>query len=842
MKMTTITLFRRIILIGSLLLVGGFLPQPITAAPFSAPKTSTAFFIENSGQFDPSANFLLENGLARLWITRQGLWLSWLDASLDTTPEHETQTSANLRISFIGANPNPTLLAKNRLDARVNYLTGDRAVSALTWQKVIYKDIYPGIDLVLSAAPDDASQTPFSWRLQTRPGADIAQVRLQIEGAVGITADSTKLSLDTGHGMAQIPLVKLPGQVNSDFAINPQMLEVKDGLFQVSMPLAVDPQSESAIQQTDSGGIEYSTYLGGSAWEVGQDIAVAPDGSVYIVGTTASTDFPTTTGVFDRRVAQVDAFISKFDPINNRLVFSTILGGKSIDSAYAIALQGDQPYITGDTQSPDFPTTPNALDNTCGSDGACNTSAQGPSTDAFLARISADGTRLVYSTYLGGQDEDRGYAVTVDDQRVYLTGITYSADFPAEGYKRGGDLFVASFDQTYQLSYATLLGGSDVDAGFGIATRQGTVYVTGETSSPDFPAEGYQGGRDLLLASLGQDGALRGITLVGGAGEDRGNAITLDSSGRIQVTGYTSSADLPATIGAYAGLGDALVLLADPQGSLTQLAYIGGTGYDEGLTVQTSSGDVIIGGVTTSADLPTTPDTFQATLGSKLDGFLLQLNPSADVNSRLVYSSFLGGSGDDSIQALALGAENQIYLAGYTQSTDFPVTQDALSANIKSSQDSFLTRLNISESPVPLSTAAPPTRTPTSLPNSSLVTQTPPAQLPEATSPNETVLAPQTSTLTSEMPPIAATSQPGLPSKTATLPERTSSELLNSTPINPTPDISKETSSETVITPTTSIVEKETTSSANGWPWLLGLLLLVATVVTTWLLIRRIRR
>jgi len=311
----------------------------------------------------------------------------------------------------------------------------------------------------------------------------------------------------------------------------------------------------------------YSTYMGGTDRDYGTGIAADSSGSAYVIGFTSSTDFPTANPFQPASGGSTDAFVAKLDAGGTTLNFSTYLGGSSGDWAYGIAVDssGDA-YVTGITYSTDFPTTPGALDTTCGTDGTCN----GGLADAFVTKLNSTGSGLTYSTYLGAGDEDMGLGIAVDSSgNAYVTGNTRSTDFPAIGAFQvlnagGQDAFVAKLDSAgSSLIFSSYLGGSLDDRGWGgiAVDSAGNAYVTGRTQSEDFPtANALQpvlggtlfGTADGFVAKLNAAGsALIYSSYLGGGDDDRGNGIAVDSSGNAYVTGFTSSSDFPSTTGAY---------------------------------------------------------------------------------------------------------------------------------------------------------------------------------------------------------------------------------------------------------------------------------------------------
>jgi hypothetical protein len=240
--------------------------------------------------------------------------------------------------------------------------------------------------------------------------------------------------------------------------------------------------------------LTYSTYLGGSGWDDGYSIAVDSSGSAYVTGDTASTNFPTTNayqGTYGG--GSYDVFVTKISPAGNTLTYSTYLGGSGWDGGYSIAVDSSgSAYVTGDTDSTDFPTN-NAYQGTYG----------GGDEDIFVTKLSPSGNTLTYSTYLGGSVEDWGSGIALDSsENAYVTGVTASTNFPTvnayqETYGGGYyDAFVTKLSPAGNtLSYSTYLGGSDYEDGNAIAVdSSGNAYVTGDTASTDFPTNNaYQG-------------------------------------------------------------------------------------------------------------------------------------------------------------------------------------------------------------------------------------------------------------------------------------------------------------------------------------------------------------
>jgi hypothetical protein len=379
----------------------------------------------------------------------------------------------------------------------------------------------------------------------------------------------------------------------------------------------------------------YSTYLGGSgddtAYQYGGGIAVDSAGNAYLTGGTSSTDFPTTVGAvgpFQRSLGGgFDAFVAKLDPTGSALVYSTYLGGSSFDFGGGIAIDSSgNAYVAGQTYSSDFPLS-NPLQPSFGG-----------SSDAFVASLDPTGSALNYSTYLGGSADDFAYGMAVDGSgNAYVTGRTHSFDFPTpNAYQAvfGGvaDAFVAKLAAGgTSLLYSTYLGGSDMDGAIGIAAdSSGDAYVTGWTYSSDFPKvnplqQNLAGAEDGFVAKLNPAGsALLYSTFLGGSDDDQGYSIAVDSSGNAYVTGYTSSTDFPTASplqDTNAGAEDAFVAKVNSAGSaLIFSTYLGGNGsdYGAGIWVDSSraSGDAYVAGATASTDFPTTTSAYDRTCGT----------------------------------------------------------------------------------------------------------------------------------------------------------------------------------------------------------------------------------
>jgi hypothetical protein len=470
-----------------------------------------------------------------------------------------------------------------------------------------------------------------------------------------------------------------------------------------------------------SGQLVYSTYLGGSSDEQFCQIAIDTAGNVYVTGMTYSSNFPVTSNAFDTSIDldhYIDIFVSKLDATGSTLLYSTYLGGFDYEYSgnIAVDLLGNA-YVTGNTYSSDFPTTPGAFDTTLGS-----------AVPAFVTKLNPSGSALVYSTFLGGNSGfTLGTGIAVDTSgNAYITGYVETADFPVTvnafdtTFNGNEDVFVTKLNPTgTALLYSTYLGGGGDDDSFDIALdNNGNVYVTGQTNSSNYPITlgafdtTYHGNDDVFVAKLStSDSTLFYSTILGGNVNDRGWGIAIDSFGDAYIAGYTSSTNFPVTPGAYDTnnhtLGDIFVTKLNPTGTaLVYSTYLGGNGsegywltpYRKAVDIAIDgSGNTYITGYTSSTDFTVTANAFDTSfnggyyLHDGYDAFVTRLNANG---SGLDYSTYLGGSLDDGGSTIALDNAGNIYVAGSTGSSDFPTTTGAYNITNNGSFDIFITKIN----------------------------------------------------------------------------------------------------------------------------------------------------
>jgi len=465
--------------------------------------------------------------------------------------------------------------------------------------------------------------------------------------------------------------------------------------------------------------VTVASYLGGSEWEEAREVIVLPDGSVLVGAQTSSSDMPTTEGALQRTYAGEDPalgngavfagdlWLGRLAPDGRKLLAATYLGGsKQERNVYGMELDRDGNVVVATaTRSPDAPTTPGAFQPKYG----------GGRSDMLVAKVSADLTRVLWCTFVGGSgDESPRGGLAVDPAGdVVVVGASDSTDFPTTagvvGRKLSGprDSAVSKLRADGStLVFSTLLGGSgedDVIMGVRIGPG-GEIHVAGHTKSVDFPVAGdppqpkLGGGSDAYLATLSADGTriVRATYLGGTKDEYAEHRPWLDREGDFILAGFTSSPDFPVSRSAFQkslkGKGAGFVTKLSRRGDRFAFStLLGGSGAENWLgPLVDAGGNIVVFGSTSSPDLPVTPDAIQPRLRGPEDGAVAVLGPDG---SEVLFATYLGGSGADMIRGAALGPAGEIWLVGRTASADFPVTEGAAQVRSGGKGDAFVVKL-----------------------------------------------------------------------------------------------------------------------------------------------------
>lgn len=637
-------------------------------------------FEPNRGQSDPSVKFVSHVGSGTLFLTQDDAVLVLSEAGKPTTRDRQQSQSrlphqqSVVRMSLIAANPALSITGADELPGKVNYYLGNDSSAWLTgislYRQVIVHNAYPHVDLIYHG---DQGRLEYDFVLA--PGVNSKSIQIGFKGvdAIQVDAEGNLVLQIAGQRLLQpkpVAYQEIEGNRRPVEARYTLDRERRVG-FQVASynrqaALVIDPW------------FSFSGYVGGSGEDSATAIAVDSAGNTYLTGSTNSTNFPIRSSAQPVLGGFFDGFITKFSGTN--LIYSTYLGGADYDSAAGVAVDSaGNAYVAGSTLSKNFPTTPNA-----------SQAVSGGGFDAFVTKFGATGS-ILYSTYLGGSANDLAQAIAVDSVGdAYVTGWTASDNFPTTPRAfqlmraQNEDVFISELDTSGSVLLAsTYLGGVGRDQASGI-TLDGSsnVYLVGTTTSPDFPLiNAVQnsfggGGSDAFAATLDSGlSTLNFSTYLGGSGDDFGVSTTLTSDGGFVVAGVTGSRDFPITNawqGTFGGgVYDGFVTKIDPLGATTVWStFFGGTGDDEALGIAADTADnIAIVGYTNSTNLPLQNQLQNSYGGGLYDAFVAQISGDG---ASLVFSTYLGGIGDDRAFGTAVDTQGTVYVAGSTDSPNFP--------------------------------------------------------------------------------------------------------------------------------------------------------------------------
>lgn len=676
-------------------------------------------FVENAGQWDPEAGWSAPGFYGATWVTRNGELRHALvsrgdcaEASATVAGERPRGVSGEnscrarswvLSERFVGGRVSE-MRGEEPLPAQVSYFLGNAPVrhrsGLITYERLSLGEVWPGVTVTLKA-----TQRTVEKVFEVKPFADPSVIRVVLQDAEALRLNEDgELVVSTGYGdvVFSKPIAwqeegatKKAVQVNYRIDAGTGTYAFALGDYDQTRPLFIDP-------------ILQSTYLGGSAGDSAHSLAISGSGEIYVAGHAYSADFPGTSGgAQPGKTGDYDVFVARLSSDLRTLYQATYLGGSGLDGfnvKLVISPAGDV-YVAGWTLSGDFP----------GTSGGAQPSYAG-NGDTFVAKLSTTLQTLVQATYLGGsQGDDMPAALALSPAGdLYVAGRTWSANFPAtlggaQASKQGpSDAFVAKIRSdltTGAILQATYLGGSrDEDARAVVVANSGDLYVVGWSDSANFPGTfggaqvGNAGNRDAFVTRLnsGLTTIIRS-TYLGGSNADRAGSIAMSSSG-VYVGGVTFSTNFPGTAGGTqptfgGGDGDAFVAKLRPDlGAILQATYLGGSGSEDGAIVRLAgSGDVYVAGPTNSTDFPGTSGGVQESYaGGYRDVYVARLRPDL---SAILQATYLGGNGWDSPNALVIAASGDVYVAGYTESPDLPVTSGGVQPTFGGLSDGFVAQL-----------------------------------------------------------------------------------------------------------------------------------------------------
>ncbi|NOT61898.1 MAG: hypothetical protein HOP19_16915 [Acidobacteria bacterium] len=618
-----------------------------------------------------------------------------------------------LKLRFIGARADVALQANEALSGPSHYLIGNDAAQWQTnvarFARVRYAQLYSGVDAVFYGR---GKQLEYDWVIA--PHADAQQIRFTFAGAEAVRLDESGALMieqgkarlrqhapvafqETAHGRRSVTARYVIGADNViGFAL---------GEYDATLPLVIDPV------------LSYATYFGGSGVDAILALTTDAAGNIYVAGQTTSLNLPLRTPYEDTFGGGTDAFVTKLDPTGARIIFSTYLGGRgTLDRVWDLAVdKSSNIYLTGETNSLAFPTTPNAAQGVRGNG------------DAFVTKLNAQGTALVYSTYLGGNQADEAYGLALDeDNAVYVTGRTESPNFPSinpvQATLRGErDVFVTKLSSVGAFVFSTYLGGAgeiDEEIGFGIAVDAlHQVYVTGATTTVNFPTVNawqprWNGESDAFLLKLDPDASrLLFSTYLGGTEADAGRAVVVDAFGNPCLTGVTASLHFPlrsAWQNIFGGGTDAFVMkFRAAGGSPIFSTRLGGrgdenTGSPNEFTIPVgdiavdSLGALYVTGKTVSENFPV-ERAVQETRRGDNDAFITKFTPGGNALAYSTYfgTSFVGNNGyDERGHDIAVDSQGNAYVAGQMLGNDLFTMLPLQSRTNGGASEGFIARIS----------------------------------------------------------------------------------------------------------------------------------------------------
>jgi len=638
-------------------------------------------FIQNNGQFEDNVSYQTRSTDQVITVFEDGMEFS-----------HNPGNSSVFML-LNGSNPDKKIIGLNPLNGTANFYYGTDPAAWVTGVNitsgVLYEEVYPGIDFRI-AGTEGILKSEFILD----PGADPSQIMLVYQGHTGISINET-----TGNLVIETPARQIVDeapyayqevngtrtQVSCSYLLGPNAtVSFKLGEYNASLPLIIDPV------------MRYSLYFGGDGRDQGNAIAVDDNGYAYFIGTSWSDHLKyfknqeakkaeiSAQGLAPGSVqpyfggGEKDAFVVKIDPDGTNLEYITYIGGSGTDEGTGLVIDKDgYAYVTGGTSSTDFPVK-NAY-----------RSANAGKYDAWMAKIGPTGDELVFSTYFGGEADDFGYGIAIDDKKnVFVTGQTQSWNFPVVNryqlspYGGLSDAFITKFvPEGNSIVYSNFIGGSAYDAGSAVAIdANGYACILGQTESPNFPViKPYQdklkGPFDAFVTKFDPEGKYPASysTYLGGKGWEDGRGIIALPDGSLTVVGITKSSDFPTVNPiqpSLKGLQDGFITTLNPDGSaLSQSTYFGGSLIDTIFGIaRDAAGYIYVVGTTNSPDLPVVR-AYQSKPGGSSDVMIAKFAPGINATQ---YVTYLGGSGIDEGRAIAVTSEGDAYLTGYTESKNFP--------------------------------------------------------------------------------------------------------------------------------------------------------------------------
>lgn len=663
-----------------------------------------AYFIYNQGQVDQQALFYTHTAKYTVWLTHEGLIFDQIENKQteraeknDSVVNEKSALSRDIKRSvssliFHGANPRPKLIPLRMHNHKVNYLIGrDESqwkTNIPTCGAVKYENLYSHIDLQVYSSE---GRIEYDWII--KPGGLVSDIQFEYRNVDNVSVDGQgNLSVQTSFGEFIHARPKAYQNIDGDKIEVAAAFKRKSGNIFIIETGSYDSNNRLIIDP-----LIYSTYIGGSKSDFGEVVATDSKGAVYIGGDTYSADFPTKKPFQGKRNGTRAVFITKIKRTGKKLVYSTYLGGIGLDYARGIAVDSKgNVYIAGSTCSPDFP-----LKN------AFQSKLNGEGSDLFVTKLGPKGNSLIFSTFLGGSAFEQLTDIAVNKQgSVYVAGYTESFDYPMKNPIKGNkdgyrDGFVTKFHpKGNKLIYSTYLGGEDVDRVNAIAVdARGSAYVVGYSASSDFPTKNpfqntLKGYDNVIVCKIDPKGKrLIYSTYLGGSCSDYAYGVAVDSEGCAYVIGQVHSIDFPLKNPIQdekKGVEDAFVTKFNPKGNgLLYSTYLGGTDSELGHGIAVDKdGCACVTGITISKDYPLV-NAFEDKNPDKFAVFFSRINPDG---KSLSLSSYIGGSDKEKAFRIAVDNKGYAYVVGYTDSKNM-LTKKALQSKNNGETDAFLVKI-----------------------------------------------------------------------------------------------------------------------------------------------------
>lgn len=638
--------------------------------------------IENVGQFDENIRYQLWGGSWFLSIMDDQLLYTQLPTQ--QTAVDGVATPVHIELTFLASNPEVQIEPFGRLETSLSTFVGNNPdnwyVDIPTWQGVRLRELYPGLDLEISG--HGRLWTP---RLLVHDPAALNEVKLQINQNQSINLQNGRLTAESKLGPISLPLLQVPSTaVPEEQLPAPQLLK---NIIETPFTTEWVQEESYKLQATSFTDVLYATYLGILSYDGGR-LAIGPTGKAYVAGMTHPYFGDEQSGFCNvgNNLPCNQGFVARLSTNGQNLEQLLIFGGSNNDYVEDIVVNSTgEVFVTGATESTNFPTTAGAVSTTHGSG----------TLDGFVSKISAAGT-LLYSTYLPGATEEASYGLAVDQ-----AGMAYAAGWFTNGAQR--DAVVVKLNSTGMATiYGAALGGSGRDEANDIAVNQnGEVFVTGYTESTNFPVTSGvvasskgSGGYDGFVVRLQANASYSYATYLPGNTAEIGRGITIDGSNNAYITGVYD----------FSGQNNAMAIKLNPSGTTTLYGSgFGGSAADEGYEIAVDSfGQAYITGFTSSNNFPVTTNAIQNSKppnnGEVRDSFVTKF----DFGGQLIYGSYFGGSELDYGTGISVGSNAAVYMTGFTNSASiaegggFPVTSNSYrSVYVPGCQDPFVAQLAI---------------------------------------------------------------------------------------------------------------------------------------------------